>query len=767
MNKCFRPRIILLKWVFLLALAFHSRGADAQVTLTCQYSSITISSSGYITSMVNTSATPNRQFCPSDKTSPLLALYDSRKGVYYYPTAATAGTGSTLQLTYPNGSVATVSYATVSNLYFKFVLQDVVPRNGVDVVQWGPYRTNITNLIGETIGVARDTSEAVNFAIGILALNDTTTGGPATDFTDAGGGYYIIHSPDTSRFPVPAGLYEGESSAVGGNGISDVAFYSHPEQYYKMMNGDCANIDSLGRIYVVYHARDRRRKRSLTFGAAAMANPLIAPNHQDIEPLPIDFKGSAIALYACPDSVALLGVIKNIVLNEHLPYPTYAINGSNVQVWIKDPARYTPDVATGGGLFDSTLSYVRQMGFKGIQAEDLGFYWPNRGNKGYIDGNPATSFPFHFTAGNETHKQFGDSCLTYGVDLGRHTVTTTMYPGSYDLNPPSDSLCILVKRILAKGICSTDQNITVVDPLYLNETGPSSGHDPSLNVIKIGKELINYNGVTTTPPYTLLNVTRGYWGTTATGHDAGDTIYKLQATPGYGYGGIIANMELQDSLAVYYAQVALLNDLGYVDWDGEEFLLYQQHGYYSVKRFYRKLFQQLAAGGMPYLRVMGAGLTEGSWAYHSNWNVGSGGNMYDINARAWGIEGKDIGNSCYASFFPATFGINATIGSGSTVQQYENLEAISVGVGVTYMLMLYQGFVEQCPVKYALFAAIHTWENARAAGAFSRMLKKQLSDPTQYFHLQQVDSNTWNLYHVDVNGNNPVLYQTLTRAAGY
>jgi hypothetical protein len=83
------------------------------------------------------------------------------------------------------------------------------------------------------------------------------------------------------------------------------------------------------------------------------------------------------------------------------------------------------------------------------------------------------------------------------------------------------------------------------------------------------------------------------------------------------------------------------------------------------------------------------------------------------------------------------------------------------------MMQLSQSGVESCSQKYAIFSAIRTWENARAAGAFPRLLKKQLADPTRYFHLEQVDSNTWNLYTVDSTGANKVFYQTLTRAAGY
>ncbi|MDH7461707.1 hypothetical protein QEG73_10475 [Chitinophagaceae bacterium 26-R-25] len=767
MNNRYSPGNALSRLTAAACFILITFCAIGQTSLSSTYFSVTIDNTGYITSMKNTSVTPNKEFSPSDKPSPLLCLFDSKKNVYYYPTTATFGSGS-VQLNYPNGSVATVNFSTVNNTYFKFVLQDVVPRNGVDVVQWGPVNTGITNLFGEILGVARDTSEAGNFAIGMMALNDTTMGGPANNPMDNGNFWYVIHSPDPVRFPLPSNLHEGDIFSIGGDGISDVAFYSHPEEYYRILYGDAAYVDNQGRISIQYHARDRRKKRSVY---PPPANNLAsnAPNHQDIEPVPfVDIKGSAIALYGCPDSVALLGAIKNIVLTEGLPYPTYAINGSSAQVWIKDPARYTPDVATAGGLFDSTISYVSQMGFKAIQAEDLPFYWPNRANNGYIDGSPASSFPFHFTAGNKTHKQFTDISNPLGILMGRHTVTTSLGNGTKDVSPiPSDSLCVINKRILAKGICATDQNITVVDPAYLNEVGSAEGHDASLNIVKIGKELIHYLGVSSTPPYTLQNVTRGYWGTTAAGHQAGDTIYKIQPTLSYGYDGLVPNMNLQDAIATYYGNVSLINGIGYIDWDGEEFLFDQGLGSYSVKRFHRKLFATTTAGGMPYLRIMGATLSEGAWHYQSVWNVGGGSNMYTPGSRSWGIEGKDIRNVAYCNYFPATFGITYGIASGSTVQQFENLEAISVGVGVTYMLQLQQSNVEACSVKYGIFSAIRAWENARAAGAFSRMLKKQLADPTKYWHLSQVNANSWNLYAVDASGNNPVLYQSLTRASGY
>ena len=95
------------------------------------------------------------------------------------------------------------------------------------------------------------------------------------------------------------------------------------------------------------------------------------------------------------------------------------------------------------------------------------------------------------------------------------------------------------------------------------------------------------------------------------------------------------------------------------------------------------------------------------------------------------------------------------------MQEWENLQALSVGVGVTYMLNLSQKSVESCPQKYQIFKAIRIWENARAADVFNGNIKKILADEKRRFHLEQTAEGNWILFEVK-NGENKFL-QTLNR----
>lgn len=748
---------------FFMLLSFFSCVTENSWKFNTNYLGIEINNKGYITSMKNRTISPSREFCSSDSLSPLLSLYDSKNKVYYYPEKASFDESSNkMTLRYPNGSTAHISIEPQEK-YIRIKLLDLTSGNEIDDVQWGSYHTNITNLLGEIIGVARDTSETVNYSIGILALNDNTLGGTADIEGDAAPFQYIIHTPDSLRFPLPANLHEGQIFTLGGDGISDVAFYANKEPYYRIMYGNAAMVDKKGQIYLNYHSRNREKDREIYYSLIPNMKSN-TPNHIEVEPIPgVGFIGSSIALWGSPDSTALLDVIENIVVSEGLPHPT--IDGR----WIKDPAAYKPDLMTYGNLYDSIVSYASQLGFKSIYAYDQGFLRPDRGNEGYIDGKNFEKKPFHFTGGNKSHKEFATLAAEKNIMLGRVNITTSLAPGTLDASPlPSDSLCYQQKRLLTQTISPTDTVIRVDNPRYLDEIASWEGHCKNLNIIKIGKELIHYLGVSDTAPYVLKNVTRGYWGTEATTHQTGDTIYKLQVTINYGYDGLIPNLALQDKIARYYANVSQINGVTHYDFDGQEFLFNNGHGYYSAKRFFRNMFEQAKTLNIPYIRVSGATLSEGSWHYQSVWNVGGGKNLYDLDTRQWGSatsQGKDLRDVTYSNYYPVSFGGNFAIKDTSTVEQYEHIQAIAVGFGATYYLSIGQKDVESCPQKDLIFQAIRTWEDARSANAFPRSVRKLLMNPANNWKLEAQDKDNWTLYRI-ANGKNCESYH-LTRDTGY
>ncbi|HWV64199.1 hypothetical protein [Chitinophaga sp.] len=702
-------------------LTFNKQAHAQDITLGTRYSSVTINKNGFITSIRDKQT--NREYNPKGLSSPLLVLEKNGKNVF---PARARFQGNQLKLNFPNGAIAMLK-VNQEQEYLRFELLSLSPRNNTDNIIWGPYKTNISKTIGEILSVVRDD----NFAIGILALNDNTTSGPPCN-GDMYQSCYIIHSPDPVKYPLPADLKEGQRFRIGGDGINDVAFYSHPEEYYRYMNGNGASLEPEYGSSIVLHSRDRKKPYTIFYPHFNDFPGIKSPRHMELTPVDVDYIGSAIAFYACPDSLGLK-TIEQVVKKEGLPYITR--NGK----WVKDPSNYQIDIAWWGP-HDSLVSYASQLGLKAVQDEGLGEYYTN----------PANRWGDKHVTLNQQKRPVSDlTALTNkeGIAYGLHTLTEFVQPFSSDVHPvPNQGLCTVLKTHITNSIGANDTLIQVADTSYLNEFG--GWDDNKVNVLRIGNELIRYKGVTTVKPYTLTGVERGALKTNGAAHSSGEELAKLQVNC---YGGFIPGITLQDEYAAYYASLLHDGGMNYIDFDGFESFTYQGHGQYSFKRFLRGMFDHLEKMGVPYLRVMGSCVFEGNWHYMSVCNVGGGNNMFDPVNNKWGIEGKDVRYSFNGSYFPSTFGIQ-NLQPGWDVQVIENLQCKSVAWDATYMLGLSQEAVEKRADKQAIFKAFRTWENARSAGVFESALKKEMQEERNRYHLEQLDNNTWKLYPVALDG---------------
>ncbi|MCL4482828.1 MAG: hypothetical protein M1445_09510, partial [Bacteroidetes bacterium] len=277
----------------LIFLLFFISSYCQSIKLNTRYFTIQVNKSGNIESIRNNQT--NKEYCPNGQSSALLSLYKDKKAILPVSAKYNAAKNQ-LVLDYPNGSVATVK-TEQKDKYLRFQLASLSPRYGVDNIVWGPYKTNISKTIGEIISVVRDD----DFAIGLMALDDNTTSGPPCD-GDMYQMYYYIHSPDPVKYPLPANLHEGQQFRIGGNGVSDIAFYSHPEEYYRMNSGNGAMLEPAFGSSITMHSRDRKKPQTIFYTFIPGFEKVHAPRHQIVDTANVDFMGSAIAFYACPDT---------------------------------------------------------------------------------------------------------------------------------------------------------------------------------------------------------------------------------------------------------------------------------------------------------------------------------------------------------------------------------------------------------------------------------------------------------------------------------
>lgn len=720
-NNYMKNRRFYLMLIVLL-ICLSAVKAEQHYLFKTKYITLSVNDKGYIESLKSKSG---KEYIPKTHLPALVNLFQKDKLIN--PSAAVYDRNrSEITLSYTNGSVAKVKIDQKDE-YLRMEILSVSVREGVDNVVWGPYNTTISKTIGEIISVVRDNE----FAVGIMALDDNTTSGlPCSG--DMYQGCYIIHSPDPKNYPLPDSLREGQRFRIGGDGMNDVAFYSHPEEYYRFMTGDGASLEPEFGSSITMHARDRSIRQTILYPHFNDFPSIKAPRHMDVDTINVDYIGSSIAFYGCPEELGLK-VIEQIVLNEGLPYVTR--HGK----WVKDPASFRTDIAWWGA-HDSLISYANQLGLKAVQDEGLGEYYVNPGDR-WAGKNVTLNgekVPI-----SEYTKQLNEN----GIDYGLHTLTEFVQGHSSDVYPiPNPGLCTVLRTTIEKNISASDTIICVADTSYLNEHG--AWDDNRTNALRLGQELITYKGVTTIKPYTLTGVKRGAYKTQPMSHLMGEELVKLQVNC---YRGFIPDIHLQDQYADFYAKLLIDGGMNYIDFDGYESFTYQGHGHYSFKRFMRKMFDTFKGLGGGYLRVMGSCVFEGNWHYMSVCNVGGGNHMFNPVTNKWGIEGKDFRYAFSGNYFPCTFGIQ-NFNPEWTVQTIENLQSKAIAWDATYMLGLSEAAVEKCTHKNELFKTFRTWENARIADVFPVALKKEMQKEENRYHLEQLDDKSWKLYQVTISG---------------
>ncbi|WP_283390569.1 hypothetical protein [Millionella massiliensis] len=721
MKNTLFPSVSICSLLLLLGACGQNPG---QKTLESDYLSVTIDSKGCIRSLLDKDN--KQEYAPEQYAAPLLSLYVGNDSAIT-PTSARFD-DDLIILSYPGGKTARVE-ATENDTHIRFRLVELENRGDVDNIVWGPYHTTIREYIGDMIGVVSND----HYTLGLVAGDDNTTTGLPCD-GDWSQMYYYVHSVDPEKQPLPDSLYEGQKFRIGGDGWSDVAFASRSEEFFYMSAGNGASFDpATNTSSFVMHARDRRRPQTIFFTLLPGFTGINEPRHHDVETIDVDFLPSTVALFGCPKDKTLK-TIEQIVKTEGLPYVT------QYGKWVRDPESFRADIAWWGP-HDSLISYAKQLGIRAIQDEGMGEYYPNPADRwaGKKIRYGGEQIPIEaFTARSNPE----------GIAYGLHTLCEFLQPHCSDVSPvPSDSLCLVLRTRITDAIDATQtDNIRVADTSWLNEHG--TWHCNKLNVLKLGKELLTYEGVTTTPPYTLTGVTRGAYNTQAQPHPAGETLGKLQMNC---YNGFVPNMALQDAYADYYARLLTDGGMNYVDFDGQESFIYSGHGFYTMKRFYRLLMEKFREYGGKELRIMGSGVTYGNWLFMANSNTGGGNHVFNPVTNEWGIQGKDVRNINMNNFVPPTFGIQ-TFDPAWSLQTIENLQSKAIAWDAMYMLGLSEEAVEKCASKYELFRAFRTWEDARVACAFPQELKIEMREADKLYHLEQNDANSWTLYQVSPTG---------------
>lgn len=415
---------------------------------------------------------------------------------------------NTFLLSYPKNEIEAEVKVEKKDAYLTLELTSITKKDEIELVLWGPFKTNIKETVGETVGVVRNK----DFSIGIQALNKRTLGGYPTNDDDSTPSYNIF----------------GTTSLVDVADSLNILYRGHtalPKNYGSSLQA---------------YTRNRNKERVVS---AMNHEHYVAPAYKDK-----GIVGSKIALFGCNPS-EVLNTLEAIELGEGLPHPT--LDG----VWSKRAKGATSAYLIqnfGVESIDQAISLTKKAGLKYLYHSGPFSNW------GHFDLHK-DAFPNNW----ESMKECVEKAEKEGIKLGAHTLSNFITTNDAYVTPvPDKRLAKVGSSVLVNEIDDIDTNIEIKDPTYFNQM-----KNNSLHAVVVGDELIRYESVSETAPWILKNCQRGAFGTQKSKHAKDAEISKLAD---HGYKTFLTNAALGAEMSTNIVDFYNKTGVKQISFDGLE-----------------------------------------------------------------------------------------------------------------------------------------------------------------------------------------------------
>jgi hypothetical protein len=640
--------------------------------------------------------TDHRSYLATSQPAPLLSV---RVGGKLYPpeSAVWDAQAKRLTLRFAEAGVDVVLAAEAKPTHVVVEVMDVKPTNRVELVLWGPYPTTIRSMVGEVIGVVRDSE----FAVGIQALNARTLGG----------------------YPASANDIEGGYSADDPASYANLPDELRKDQSYR---ADTARLTDFGSLLQAF-CRERSTDRVIENWGH---DKFLAPAYHDG-----GVRGSKIALFGSPAGEAL-DTIGAIELAEGLPHPM--LDG----VWAKIATNANCSyliVDFSEANVDRAIEMTRRAGLQYLYHSSPFETW------GHFKLKPGL-----FPHGWDGLRTCVEKARQAGVRIGFHTLSNFITPNDAYVTPkPDPRLARIGASALTTNVDAEQKEIPIAAPdVFRKQT--------DLNGVVIGDELVRYTAVSTNTPWRLLGCQRGAWGTGAAAHPAGAAAAKLMD---HGYKVFLTDADLSQEVARNIAKLCNHAGTMQISLDGLEGNWSTGMGQYGrtlfTKAWYDALLPELRGQindasnpghfnwhiytrmnwGEPWY----AGFRESQTLYRFKNQLHFERNLMP-HMLGWFALRADTSIEdaewllARAAGFDAGFALATSLASTAQLAADPNSADTAKRFGATL----------------AILEAVKQWETARMARAFPAEVKAALRDNAREFHLEPVSAGRWNLYSVHV-----------------
>lgn len=513
----------------------------------------------------------------------------------------------------------------------------------------------------------------------------------------------------------------GAGDAVGIQALNPKTIGSGPQDENDM-GGAAAQAAPFGSVLQA-HCRDRSRPRLLKdyWGQPRYVSPAFDDG---------GVVGSRIALFAAPAAQAL-ETIGAIEVAEGLPHPMVGVT------WAKMSPQANASYLIAD--FDETnvgqaVAFAKRAGLGCV----------------YHSGPFATWGHFtlrksQFPHGWDGFKACADQARKEGVTLGFHTLSNFITPSDAFVTPvPDPRLAQVGASALAADVAEDAADIPVESPDFF-------GKNTALNTVRIGGELVRYQGVSAAAPWRLTGCLRGAFGTRAAAHARGEAVAKLAD---HAYKTFLTDPALSQEVGRNIAAFSNHVGAGRFSMDGLEGNFSTGLGDYGRTLFAMAWYDALSSELRG--RMASDASNSGHFLWHIHWYYNWGEPWY-AGFRDSQTEQRFKNQAFYArNMLPHMLGWFA-LSAQTSVADIEWMLARCAGYDAGFALATNAAFVgdqvgaraESSPEGRkmgGILDAIRVWESARLSGAFPEALKAELRDNRREFHLEKTGEGEWLLY---------------------
>ncbi|MDO8589073.1 MAG: hypothetical protein Q7T82_18755 [Armatimonadota bacterium] len=234
------------------------------------------------------------------------------------------------------------------------------------------------------------------------------------------------------------------------------------------------------------------------------------------------FEGAKAAIVACP-TAEMRGVMQEIILSD-FDLPHSKLGGP----WALDA-----EINRGSYLFnfrdlsEDTVDRWIELA-KSLGLNQIDFHGGESFRMGDFRPNPET-----YPRGRASFKAVIDKLHAAGIKAGLHTYVFFMDKACPWVTPvPDHRLGFDAVFTLAEPVSADAAVVPVVESTE-NMTTVTGFFERNSVTLRIGDELVTYDGISKTPPYALTGCQRGAYGTRASAHRAREKAYHLTECFGY------------------------------------------------------------------------------------------------------------------------------------------------------------------------------------------------------------------------------------------